>query len=304
MFLRAAPTNAAARIRDHVDGLIACFCCCDSQRRNPDVTVTATRPDPARPAPPGSAARDASRSCSAGSPSGASAVGDDRRAVTHFDAARPRQDARRRHVAPGAEDHGRHDGAGGARRDGERAGVKLAEPGFGRERAFREEHQRMAAGRRAQHAPRIRAALVAVEALDELRADAPQQQAGQRHIVHLALDDEPEARRQRRRHDHAVQVARVVGDDHALTRRAGSRRRSAAAACRRAARTTLLRCGRCRGAAPQGRQQDDEQQRGQRRRPGTATHGVHAVDQAQRERRSPPARVRARESGCDVMRGF
>ena len=92
-------------------------------------------------------------------------------------ASRPRQDARRRHVAPGAEDHRRHHRAGGARRDRERAGVEFPEAHFGRERALGKEHQRMAAGRGAQYPARIGAALVAIEALDEFRADAAQQQA-------------------------------------------------------------------------------------------------------------------------------
>src|SRR5690349_23769171 len=54
---------------------------------------------------------------------------------------------------------------------------EFPEPDFFRESSFRKEHQRMTARRRAQHAARVGAALVAVEPLDELRPDAPQEQA-------------------------------------------------------------------------------------------------------------------------------
>jgi hypothetical protein len=91
------------------------------------------------------------------------------------------------------------------------------EPDFGREGPFREEHQRMTARRRAQHAPRIRAALVPVEALDELGPDASQQQARHGHVIHLSLDHEPEARRQRRRHHDAIEVTRMIRDHDALS---------------------------------------------------------------------------------------
>ena len=61
-----------------------------------------------------------------------------------------------------------------------------------------------------------RGAALAVEALDELRAQPPQQRAGERHRGHLALDDEAEARRQRRGEHDAVEVAGVIAHHHAL----------------------------------------------------------------------------------------
>jgi hypothetical protein len=94
--------------------------------------------------------------------------------------------------------------------------VEFAESHFAFEGALGKEHQRMAAGRGAQHAPRVGRALVPVEALHEFRAQPPQQQAREGHLVHLALDHEAEARRQGGGHDHAVQVAGVVGHHHAL----------------------------------------------------------------------------------------
>ncbi len=59
------------------------------------------------------------------------------------------------------------------------------------------------------------AALVTVEALDELRAQAAQQQAGQRHVHHFLLDHEGKIGWQRRGGDQSVDVARMVGDHHA-----------------------------------------------------------------------------------------
>ncbi len=77
------------------------------------------------------------------------------------------------------------------------------------------EHQGLAGGGELQHATRIDAALVAVEAFDELRSQAPQQQAGERHPHHFFLDHEGKIGRQRRGCDQTVDVARMIGDHHA-----------------------------------------------------------------------------------------
>ena len=77
----------------------------------------------------------------------------------------------------------------------------------------------MTVGGVAQYAQRIRRAALAVEALDELRADAVQEPAGERYTGHLALDDEPEAGRKGGGEYQSVEVARVVGDDHTLSSR-------------------------------------------------------------------------------------
>ncbi len=123
-------------------------------------------------------------------------------------------------------------------------------PTVGLERAFGEEHQRVTAGRGAQHAPRIGAALVAIEAVDELGAD-PAQAAGRPRgtVVHLALDHETEAGAAGAAvMHHAVEVAGVIGHDHALPGAAGFQAAQASAACPPGGRT-LLCCNAC-GASP------------------------------------------------------
>src|ERR1700691_5450209 len=61
----------------------------------------------------------------------------------------------------------------------------------------------------------IDSALVPIEAFDELRSQAPQQQAGEGHAHHFLLDHEGKIGRQRRGGDQAVDIAGVIGDDHA-----------------------------------------------------------------------------------------
>jgi len=73
--------------------------------------------------------------------------------------------------------HG-HDGQSQAFRDGECAAQKLADLGNLGERALGKEHQGLAGGGEFNHATRVDRALVAIEAFDELRSQAPQQQAG------------------------------------------------------------------------------------------------------------------------------
>ena len=77
------------------------------------------------------------------------------------------------------------------------------------------EHQGLAGGRQFQHAARIGRALVAVESLDELRAQAPQQQTGQRYSHHLLLDDEGKVGRQCRDDGDGIDVAGMIGHHHA-----------------------------------------------------------------------------------------
>ena len=60
-----------------------------------------------------------------------------------------------------------------------------------------------------------------------------------RHLVHFALDHEAEARRQGGGHDHAVEIARVVGDHHALARGQVFAAAQFAAACRPAGKNVL-----------------------------------------------------------------
>jgi len=77
----------------------------------------------------------------------------------------------------------------------------------------------VAARRITQHSAGIRRPPVAIETLHELRADASEKEAGQRHSRHLTLDDEAEAGGQGRREHEPVQIARMIGHYHTLTGR-------------------------------------------------------------------------------------
>ena len=88
--------------------------------------------------------------------------------------------------------HHRHAVAGGG---SEGAAVELADGASFGEGPFRKEHQRFARGRALEHAARVHRTTVAIEPLDELRAEPAQQDAGHGHAHHLLLDDEGELRR-------------------------------------------------------------------------------------------------------------
>ncbi len=66
-----------------------------------------------------------------------------------------------------------------------------------------------------QHPARIDGPLVPVEALDELRTEAPQQETHQRNTLRFLLDDEGKIGRQGRDDDDGVDVAGMVGHHHA-----------------------------------------------------------------------------------------
>ena len=57
--------------------------------------------------------------------------------------------------------------------------------------------------------------VVAIVAVDERRAEPPQDEARDRHAAHLVLDQIRETCGQRRRQNDAVEVARVIRDDDA-----------------------------------------------------------------------------------------
>ncbi len=84
------------------------------------------------------------------------------------------------------------------------------------EGSFREEHERVAIRRIAQHPPRIARPLVPVESFDEFRPDALEQEIREWHRRHFTLDHEAEARRQHRHEHEAIEVARMVRDHDAL----------------------------------------------------------------------------------------
>src|ERR1700733_5031745 len=120
---------------------------------------------------------------------------------------------------PGAVDgHGddRHVGAFGGRKG---PSQKLADPVGPIEGALGKEYERLPGGGELPHPARIRSPLVTVEALDEGRAEPPEQQTRQRHADHLLLDDKGEFGRQGGRGDDSVNVARMVGDDNARSPR-------------------------------------------------------------------------------------
>jgi hypothetical protein len=57
--------------------------------------------------------------------------------------------------------------------------------------------------------------IVAVVAIDERRAEPPQQEPGKRHSAHLMFDEIGKAGWQRGRQDDSIQVARVIRDNDA-----------------------------------------------------------------------------------------
>ena len=116
---------------------------------------------------------------------------------------------------PGAVDRDGDDVHLGAFRSRECAAEKLADLSGRVEGAFRKEHQGLAGGRELPYAPGVGAALVPVEALDELGAEAPQQEARQRHAHHLLLDNEGKFGGQSRHGHDPVDVAGMVGHHHA-----------------------------------------------------------------------------------------
>ncbi len=165
------------------------------------------------------AVRARSRSCTAAaawSPSVGSRR--QRRQDLQFDGTGARQPAAGWQRPAGSGHCRGHQRAAGPHRGGEGAGVELQQPRRAREGPLRKEHQRVSLIGIAQHAPRIRRAAVPIEAFHELRPQALERRAGQRHGRHLALDDEAEAWRQRRGQHEAVEVAGVIADHDALPR--------------------------------------------------------------------------------------
>ena len=159
------------------------------------------------------AARAASRKAAA--PSGSCGCGRRMPSAVTRDAARTRQDLAGREAVARAEDGQRHDRCARAFRGGKCAGVEAQQARLAQERAFGKEGQRIAARGAAHHAQCVARSARAVAARDELHADPPQQESGQRHRRHFALDDEVEARRQHRCQHHAIEVAAVIGDHDA-----------------------------------------------------------------------------------------
>ena len=85
----------------------------------------------------------------------------------------------------------------------------------GIECSLRKEHEGLPLRSQPPDPAGIGGSFVPIEPLHEGGSEAPQQQTGERHPVHLFLDDEGELGRQGRRGDDAVDVACVIGDDDA-----------------------------------------------------------------------------------------
>jgi hypothetical protein len=96
--------------------------------------------------------------------------------------------------------------------------VEAGNAGHGAEGPLGKERDGLALFDRAQDAPRVTRALVPVAALDEVVAEAAQQQAGERDARGFLLDDEPETRRQAGEKQRSVHVTGVVRDDDAGAR--------------------------------------------------------------------------------------
>ncbi len=127
-----------------------------------------------------------------------------------LDAARAREDGAVRQRPACAVDHGRHHGCIAACGSDEGADVESLQAQTRVERALGKEHQRMACLRTLHDAPRGAMPAPGGLAIDELGADPPQQETDHREARGLALDHEAEAWRERRLHDDAIQVARVI----------------------------------------------------------------------------------------------
>ena len=89
------------------------------------------------------------------------------------------------------------------------------QPGRPAKGAFRKEQRRASFPRRGRHCPVVFQTLSPVEALDENAADPLHRQAGVPGGTQLRLGDEGDRPRQRRHQHQDVEVAGVVGDQHA-----------------------------------------------------------------------------------------
>ena len=160
-----------------------------------------------------------------------------RRNSTSMCARRGRRRIRRQNLARAAHHRG-NDRTAGARRGGERAGVKFQKPRPGEKVPSGKNTSELPfiavrSTRRASFAPRWRLER-STNSEPNRRSSRPA--SGTR--IHLALDDEAEARRQHRREHDAVQVTCVVCDDDALARRECVPRISRSGACPRVCSST------------------------------------------------------------------
>ncbi len=85
-----------------------------------------------------------------------------------------------------------------------------------RKGAFREKCQGIPVDGVPHDTPGIRGTSMSMESFYKVRAQAPEKQPGEWDRVHLTLDHEGEPSGECGREDHSVQVASVIGNDHAL----------------------------------------------------------------------------------------
>ena len=139
----------------------------------------------------------------------------DRAADVHLDGTAPRQPlAVTQHRARAADGHRQHRHAGRRRRH-EGPEAERAQSGCACEGALGKKARRSAGLHRGTEVARVLDALAGIEALDELGPQAPQVDAADRVFEQLALGHEGEVHRHGRAQHQRIQIAGVVGHQHA-----------------------------------------------------------------------------------------
>jgi len=112
-----------------------------------------------------------------------------------------------------------HDRHPPARGGNEGAGPESADARMFEKRSLREEHQRLSVLRGPDDPARIPGTPGGRKALDKARPRSPEQKMDDGDVAHLALDDERKSRRQKALEQRPVHIARVIGDDDAVSGR-------------------------------------------------------------------------------------
>ena len=92
--------------------------------------------------------------------------------------------------------------------------MEFAETGLDAESPFREEGQRFAIHCGLENSPGIPRTAMGVKALNEMGTDTLQEKIHQGYIGDFPLNHEPVAMGENRREQDAIQIARVIGNDH------------------------------------------------------------------------------------------
>lgn len=156
--------------------------------------------------------------------------------------------------------------------------------------------------------------IVAVVAIDESRAEPPQQESGERHSAHLMLDEICKTGWQRGRENDPVEVARVIRDDDArVVRLDGAAFDSHGAADREEVELS----GASRQTSPAVQARNDREQDAERDDDGEQGHPsigpVDGMEDASHGRKvlglrrsaaTPAFMSKLPSSRCDIRRGF